>query len=250
MRVIFPDLRVSSGSPHLPSPRKSLGCGSSARSGSASPPDVPGDPVRRRPAADRQTTPAILTGLGCLLRQYCRPRSVRYSGQHTTRWHEADRQLVSITASHHPLCGQTLAVVRRLHKQGEPHLVVRLPSGASQLIPARWTARSSPGVPDSAPERADSALWSLSSVRAVVRIVGALRDRSSLQQEVGNAAVNEAPISDSHALPAVGDLPAPDTPHSGESVDRSARPPGSGAATDPRARPRHRSAQPIPPDFR
>jgi hypothetical protein len=65
LRVVSSRLAVSSGLPHLLSPGELLGCGSFGPSGSASRPDAPSDPVRLRRAADRQTTPATLTALGC-----------------------------------------------------------------------------------------------------------------------------------------------------------------------------------------
>ncbi len=170
-----------------------------------------------------------------------------YLGQHTTRWHGADSQLVTITAPHHPLCGHILPVVRHLHKQGEPQLVVRLPSGATHLIPARWTTSSPPASTPAADALPSSVLWSLSSVRALVRIVEALRDRSSLQQEVGDAAVNDTRTPRFRALPAVGDLPAASPPCPGESLDRSAGPPGPGPATGARPRRRRGFADPTQP---
>jgi hypothetical protein len=164
--------------------------------------------------------------------------------QHTTRGNGADSQLVMITAPHHPLCGQVLPVVRRLHKQGEPQFVVRLPSAATQLIPARWTASSPPGSTPAADVLPGSVWWSLPSVRALVRIVGALRDHSSPQQEVGDAAVNCSHASLPLTLPALGDLPAAGAPCPGESVDRSARPPGAGPASRSGAGRRRGSAEP------
>src|SRR5260221_14773392 len=86
-----------------------------------------------------------------------------HSDQHTTRLDAAESEVVVITAAHHPLFGQCFPVVRRLHKQGEPHLVVRLPSGTTQLLPARWTL-CAPSLPTAAAPSPSVAAWSLPSV--------------------------------------------------------------------------------------
>ena len=103
----------------------------------------------------------------------CRLRSGRYPGQHTQRLDTADVQHVCITAQYHPLCGQSFPVLQRRLKRGEAHFIIQLPSGATQLIPARWTTSSPTPVTPSTP------LLTSGTLRGLVTMVAILRNSSA-----------------------------------------------------------------------
>ena len=202
--------------------------GNCVPSGSRSQRDGPSDPARQRLRAGRQRVPAIQTARGCSSPECCRLRTVHYSDQHTTRWDVAESEVVVITAAHHPLFGQCFPVVRRLHQQGEPHVVVRLPFGATQLLPSRWT-RGTPSFPTAAAAPSPAAAaWSLPSVRALVRIVGTLRERSSPQQEVLDVAADRSHDPPHVPRPALGHVHAARTPRPSGALD------GPAGSTHPR----------------
>ncbi len=56
-------------------------------------------------------------------------------------------QRVCITAPHHPFCGHIFPLRQRRIKRGELHFIIELPTGATQLIPARWTTPSTTAAP-------------------------------------------------------------------------------------------------------
>ncbi len=148
--------------------------------------------------------------------------SFSHSDQHTTRWDVAESEVVVITAAHHPLFGQCFPVVRRLHQQGEPHVVVRLPFGATQLLPSRWT-RGTPSFPTAAAAPSPAA-----AARALVRIVGTLRERSSPQQEVLDVAADRSHDPPHVPRPALGHVHAARTLRPGGALD------GPAGSTHPR----------------
>jgi len=82
------------------------------------------------------------------------------SDQQNERLADAQQQRVRIVAPHHPLNGHSLPVLRRVRKSGEPHVVVGLPSGQSQLIPLRWTDALPLSVAPACP------IFSVTSIRA------------------------------------------------------------------------------------
>jgi hypothetical protein len=46
---------------------------------------------------------------------------------------------IRITRQSHPLCGQSVEVLRRRRLAGETHWIVRLPDGTASQIPSSWT---------------------------------------------------------------------------------------------------------------
>ena len=96
------------------------------------------------------------------------------SDQHTTGLGDADVQRILIAAADHPLVGRSFPVVRRLSKHREQHVVIRLPSGSSQLIPVRWTA-SMPGEMPTGAESSVVLILTPGSLRALVSMVSRLR---------------------------------------------------------------------------
>ncbi len=58
---------------------------------------------------------------------------------------------MQVTAAHHPLSGQLVAVVRRKRHEGEPHLVIETPGGGRQLLPARCAEPAGTIQPAAAP---------------------------------------------------------------------------------------------------
>src|SRR5581483_2073882 len=94
-----------------------------------------------------------------------------------TRLSDAGSQQLRITAPHHPLTGQSLPVVRRLVKQGEPHAVLAVPSGSPQLIPLRWT--NADASPHDRAAGARTPLLSVASLRGLGTMMADLHVRMS-----------------------------------------------------------------------
>jgi Family of unknown function (DUF5372) len=134
---------------------------------------------------------------------------------------DAGVERVTITAPHHPLVGQSFPVIARRTRQGEPHLVIRRPNGASQLVPSRWTAGQSG-------ETKAEIIVALTpgSLRALLSMVAALRC---------NAEVADGPAAPGGSLEHV-QPPNPAPP--GQRLDRIARPipPGAARAAERRER--------------
>src|SRR5438876_1913800 len=136
-----------------------------------------------------------------------------HQGQHNPELSAAGVEQVTITAPHHPLVGQSFPVIGRRTKEGEPHVVVRRPSGASQLLPSRWTRV------ESGQRKAETALaLTPGSLRSLLSMVAALRC---------NAEVADAPAAPGGSLEHV--QPADPAPP-GQLLDRTARPVRPGAA--------------------
>ncbi|MBV9325205.1 MAG: hypothetical protein JO352_15615 [Chloroflexi bacterium] len=134
---------------------------------------------------------------------------------------DAGVERVTITAPHHPLVGQSFPVVARRTRDGEPHLVIRRPNGASQLVPSRWTAAH----PSEA--KAEMAMpFTPGSLRVLLSMVAALRC---------NPEVADAPAAPGGSLEHV-QPPNPARP--GQRLDRTARPlrPGAARAAERRQR--------------
>ncbi len=100
----------------------------------------------------------------CYLRCY-------HHDQHTTRLDASDIQQVCITARHHPLCGQTFPVLQRRLMRGELHLIIQLPTGTTQLIPAHWTTRIPQSTTAVAPLLTSHSLRVLTSMVALLQNV-------------------------------------------------------------------------------
>src|SRR5215813_2401989 len=140
-------------------------------------------------------------------------RTRQHQGQHNPDLSDAGVEQVTITAPHHPFLGQSFPVVARRSREGEPHVVVRRPNGASQLVPSRWT------VDESGQRKADTALaLTPGSLRSLLSMVAALRC---------NAEVADAPAAPGGSLEHV-QPPNPAPP--GQRLDRTARPISPGAA--------------------
>jgi hypothetical protein len=118
-------------------------------------------------------------------------------------------QWVRITAMHHPLVGQVLRLVRRLHRDSGIDLVVEGTDGRRQLIPLAWTEVARVEVPTM-----PSLLFSPGSLRALVRLVRS--HRTATPAEVRHA---NRPEPDALEHVSAGDP----RPHD-RSVDRSAAP--------------------------
>jgi hypothetical protein len=151
----------------------------------------------------------------------CGARKQRHQGQLNPELSDAGVERVTITASHHPLVGQSFPVIARRTRHGEPHVVIRRPNGASQLVPSRWTAA------DSGQTNAEvTVAVTPGSLRALLSMVAALRR---------NAEVADAPAAPSESLEYV-QPPNPAPP--GQCLDRTARSirPGPARAAKRRAR--------------
>jgi hypothetical protein len=96
-----------------------------------------------------------------------------HSNQHTTELNDAHIQSILITTSAHPLRGQVVPVVRQLTQNGVLFLVIRLPTGSTQLIPAHWTNLDSPKASPSA-----GLTFTAASLRSLIRMVVSLRTRA------------------------------------------------------------------------
>jgi hypothetical protein len=142
-------------------------------------------------------------------------RPVRHHDQHTTRLNDAHSESIRITSPAHPLYGETVPVVRRLTQYGEPFVVIRLPAGSSQLIPARWTT-------DAAADAGGllALPFTASSLRALVRMVAQLRNRAHPEAADDAEACRRS----------VGELQPPDPTSPGLALDRPAPPPSPGSA--------------------
>ena len=115
-----------------------------------------------------------------------------YSDQHTTEQSHSQRQFIQVTALHHPLHDQVFPLIRSLIKQGETYLVIQLPSGATQQVPARWTDQC-PALPSPLVVP----LWSVTSVRSLLDILKQLQDRPH-HEEVPNGS---SPTHVAHVFP-------------------------------------------------
>ena len=134
------------------------------------------------------------------------------SDQHTTRVDHARIECVTITATQHPLSGQHFPVVRRLRRDGEDQVVIRHPSGATQLLPRRVTSDTTLPASDDVGPR-----LSLASVRGLLALLTDLAGRSTLPQERSHDSRTAAPALD-HLQP-----PGPTGPDA--PVDRPLAPP-------------------------
>jgi hypothetical protein len=133
------------------------------------------------------------------------------------KWlHPRDVQRIRITASHHPLCGQSLRVIRHIQGAAEHQFVVELPNGHTQLVPIRWTeAAPTPMLSADDPVR-----FSPGSLRALVRMVAHLQTR---QQPEATDDRDPNPRALDHFQPLAA-------PTNGVPVDRTAASPASGPA--------------------
>ena len=73
---------------------------------------------------------------------------------------------MTVTAAHHPLCGERLAVEGRRRVGGVPCLIVRLPDGTPGTVEVRATSAGSADAEPSA-----GALLSVEGVRRLRRLL-------------------------------------------------------------------------------
>jgi len=130
---------------------------------------------------------------------------------------------VRVAAAHHPLFGQSVAVVRRKRHAGEPHLVVEGPGGGRQLLPARCAEPAGMVPPAAAPPLT----FTPGSLRALVGLAATLRGAPFPAPEAGHA---PRPETAAPALAAMEHLPARDAPAPGPALDRPAAAPAPGRA--------------------
>src|SRR4051794_40160339 len=134
-------------------------------------------------------------------------------GRQTADGDDRQNEWVSITAPHHPLLGQLVRVVRRLHRDDGAELVIEGSDGTRQLIPQAWTEAARPETPV-----VPSLRFTPGSLRAVVRLVRAYRSQSPA----------EVRYADRPDPDAVGHLPGGDPRSDDRLVDRSAASPAAG----------------------
>ena len=134
-----------------------------------------------------------------------------HSDQQNQRLHSPEPQRICITLPRHPLFGQSLAVIREMYGDGGHRLVVELPDGHTQLIPAWWTDRE-----DVAEQSPFSVALRLTpaSLRSLVRMVAHINEQR--QPEAYDDSRSAALCLD-HLQPR--DASTPDV-----SMDRSAAP--------------------------
>ena len=117
-----------------------------------------------------------------------------------------------IVREKHPLQGQALRVLGRMHREGALHLILTLPDGGTSLIPVTWTDLSG-GGPLSPPARV---LGSAADLRHIRRVADALLRR---QDGVGTRPAEEedadATGTVSHRPPDRQAANRPDLPESG-----------------------------------
>ena len=176
--------------------------------------DVSTGQAALRSFAHLGTPPSSAQSRGSLSVPHSLVRTDHYTDQHTPWWDGGDLQRICITAPHHPLHGQTFPILQRRLKRGEPHFIIQLPSGATQLIPARWTTSSPVQLTATTP------LLTSGSLRRLVNMVDMLR--SSLFQEATHDLLN-SPRALDH-------VQSPDPASTCLSVDPLAPAPSSGAA--------------------
>src|SRR3954464_9777313 len=154
------------------------------------------------------------------------------SGHQTEPSHPRQIERVRVTAGHHPLFGQSVAVVRRKRHKGEPHVVIESPNGERQLLRARYTQPTSAGPSAAVP----SLMFSPGSLRALAGLVATLRDAPAPVPEARHA-------TDPEPIPraALERLPARDAAERGPAVDRAA---AAAAPGDAGAKRRARGAVP------
>jgi hypothetical protein len=119
---------------------------------------------------------------------------------------DAEQQRIQITVPHSPLAGLNLKVVREFHRDNEHQLVVELPNGHTQLIPAKWIE------PVADIPHAELILFSLESLRGLVRMVSKLKNHQQPEE------CNGSDIRDR----IVDDIQPRNAPADDLSVDRSA----------------------------
>jgi len=158
-----------------------------------------------------------------LPRRFFVGHSTEDSNQQNKVLDSGEKQRIRITVPHHPLYNQTLKVHRHLYGEDNHEIVVELPSGKTQLIPAHWT-EAMPSTPRDSLHAL--VLFNSDSLRALLTMVTSLITKQ--QPEVCNE-------HDTHR-PAVANVQSgkPATDYS--SVGRSSPPPNPSPTVAPTRR--------------
>jgi len=113
------------------------------------------------------------------------------SNQQNEVLNDANTQRIRITASHHPLCGQSFKVRRHIHRDaGEDEVVIELPDGHTQAVLVAWTDL----VDISLSEAEPFPQFSADSLQALVIMVASLSHLA--QPEVCHAPSDVIPVVD------------------------------------------------------
>jgi len=83
-----------------------------------------------------------------------------------------------IVRERHPLAGQALRVLGRMHREGVLHLILSLPDGGTSLIPATWTDLS--GV--APPSQSTRVLGRIADLMRTRRVVDVLLRRRNMAE--------------------------------------------------------------------
>ena len=136
---------------------------------------------------------------------------------------DVDKQRIQVTVPYHPLYGQPLKVLRRIHlADGEVQLAVQLPNGHTQWVAARWTETTPTPLHW---ETDEIVLFSTASLRDLVIMVASLNQR----QQPEACDETSCALSLDHLSP--GAAPTTDSP-----VDRAPAPPTASPAVAPDGR--------------
>ena len=84
--------------------------------------------------------------------------------------------MATVGRPHHPLDGQTLAVVGRMCRHGRDELLLVLPDGSKSLVPAAWTDQVE--GPASAGRPGAEALGAVADLLAASPLAGELSARA------------------------------------------------------------------------
>ena len=141
---------------------------------------------------------------------------------------------VVLTYPIHPLCGQSLPVVRLLHSLGRPAVVVQFPDGYATAIPLDWTDRRPLSPPLSV--RGRNPRMHPSSLLQMRALVGALQDQADSAAKLDAPSAAWACSAGKEPQDAGKDLPSV-APVDPASLPRRPRKP---AASDLGAAPRQR----------
>jgi hypothetical protein len=127
-------------------------------------------------------------------------------------------QRIQITASHHPLKGQVFSVIQHQLRDGEHKIVIRLPNGHTQLIPARWTKQVAATT--------ETPLFSTTSLRKLIQLTAALSHHEQPEE-------NHEHISTGRVM---GHIQSPNTPTTDTGLDNVATAGDSESAVAPQRR--------------
>jgi hypothetical protein len=113
-------------------------------------------------------------------------------------------QRIQIVAAHHPLKGYIFPIIQHQLRDGEHKIVIRLPNGHTQLIPARWTKQIAPTT--------ETPLFSTTSLRKLIQLTAALSHHEQPEEHHEHTSTGRV----------VGDLQSPNTPTTDTGLDNLA----------------------------